>query len=279
MIGESPQRAQVGDLQIAYQRYGDQTAPVIVLIRGLGTQMIEWSPAFVEALVNGGLGVVAFDNRDVGLSSKLTATYPLEAMADDVTGLLAALAVDRAHVLGISLGGMVAQLVAHGAPERVRSLISVMSSSGAPGLPVASPEVREAMLKRGETADEIIAIDAANRQLFGSPAYPESETLRLTMARRAYERCYCPEGVARQLEAATADGSRAERLAELRVPALVIHGADDVLLPPGCGEDTAARISGAELEIVPGMGHNIPDALAPKLAARVLEFIASRSPT
>jgi proline iminopeptidase len=278
MIGGEPQLVRVGDLELACQRYGDDSAPAIVLIRGLGTQMIEWSPVLVESFVSGGLGVVVFDNRDAGLSSKLTTAYSLGAMAGDVLGLLDALAVERAHVLGISLGGMVAQLVAHAAPNRVRSLISIMSSSGAPGLPTASPELREAMLKRGETAEEIIAIDAANRALFGSPGYPESKALREALARRAHERCYCPEGVARQLEAAMSDGSRAERLGELRLPALVIHGADDVLLPPACGEDTAARIPGAELEIVPGMGHNIPDALAPKLAARVLDFMASRAP-
>jgi pimeloyl-ACP methyl ester carboxylesterase len=264
----------VGNLQFACRHYGDPADPPIVLIRGLGTQMIEWSPRLLELLVAGGLQVVIFDNRDVGASSKLTQDYSIEDMAADVIAIIDALAFDRVHVFGISLGGMIAQLVAVKFPERVRCLFSVMSSSGARDLPVAAPEVREKMMKRAAGRAAIIALDASNRELFGSPGYPESETHRLAMAARVYERCYYPEGVARQMEAAMKDGSRVERLQQIRVPTLVIHGADDPLLLPACGEDTAQHIPGAEFQLVPGMGHNIPDGLAENLSKRVLDFIA-----
>ena len=269
-------KARVGDLDIAYRRRGAPDAPAMILIRGLGTQMIEWSPVLIDALVAGGLQVVIFDNRDVGASSKLTRSYELADMAADVAGLLDALRIERAHIFGISLGGMVAQLVAVRFPERVRSLISVMSSSGAPGLPTASADIRAAMVEQPQGRDAIIGHDAANRQLFGSPAYPETQAQRLAMAEAVYERCYCPEGVQRQLQAAVADGSRVERLKTISVPTLVIHGAEDPLLPPACGVDTARHIPGSELAIIAGMGHNIPDALAPELARRVLDFVARR---
>jgi pimeloyl-ACP methyl ester carboxylesterase len=264
---------EVAGLRFACQRTGDPAAPAIILIRGLGTQLIEWSPLLLQSLVAGGLQVIVFDNRDVGLSSKLDRGYRLQDMAADVVGLLEALQIERAHVFGISLGGMVAQLVAVDFPERVRCLFSVMSSSGNPELPAAAPEVRAKMLEPAVGRDAIIALDASNRALFGSPGFPESEATRLAMATRVYDRCYYPQGVARQMEAALADGSRVARLARISAPTLVIHGADDPLLLPQCGEDTARHIPGAELQLIPGMGHNIPDALAPDIAARVLAFI------
>jgi pimeloyl-ACP methyl ester carboxylesterase len=265
---------ETGGLKFACRRWGDPSAPAIILIRGLGTQMIEWSPRLVEALVAGGLQVIAFDNRDVGLSGKLDASYSLQDMAADVVGILSELNIDRAHVFGISLGGMVAQLVALHYPERVRCLFSVMSSSGNPQLPTAAPEVRQKMLEQASGREAIIALDAQNRALFGSPGYPESLETRMEMATRAYDRCYYPEGVARQYEAAMGDGSRVTRLQQIAVPTLVIHGADDPLLPVQGGEDTARQIPGAQLQIVAGMGHNIPDSLAPDIAARVLTFVA-----
>lgn len=263
----------VGDMSFAARRYGEDNAPAIVLIRGLGTQLIEWSPVLLEALVAGGLQAIIFDNRDVGASSKMQDSYALADMAGDVTGILDALEIERAHIFGISLGGMIAQLVAVNYPQRVRCLFSVMSSSGAPDLPPADRAVRDRMLERAVGRDAVIALDASNRQLFGSPGYPESEASRLTIATQVYDRCYYPEGVARQMEAALADGSRVDRLHQISAPTLVIHGADDPLLLPACGEDTARHIPAAELQMIAGMGHNIPDTLAPDIAARVLEFI------
>ena len=266
----------VGELQFAYTSHGNERDPAIVLIRGLGTQLIDWRPAFIAALGERGLRVIAFDNRDAGASSKLSESYVLDDMASDVVGILDALSISAAHVFGISLGGMIAQLVAVNFPERVNCLFSVMSSSGAPGLPAAAPEVREKMLEKASGREAIIALDASNRELFGSPGYPEPYKDRLAMATRAYDRCYCPEGVARQMEAAISDGSRVDRLKRITAPTLVIHGADDNLLLPECGEDTARHIPGAELKLIPGMGHNIPDSLAPEMVGLVTSFISHR---
>lgn len=270
-------RVTVGDLTFACRREGNPDDPAVVLIRGLGTQMIEWSEVFIAALVSGGLQVISFDNRDVGESSKLSGGYSLDDMAADVVGIMVGLGIDRAHIFGISLGGMVAQLVAVNFPERVNCLFSVMSSSGAADLPRAKPEVRQKMLERASGREAIIQLDASNRQLFGSPGYPETESQRLVMAARAYDRCYYPEGVARQMEAAMNDGSRVERLRRISAPTLVIHGAEDPLLLPACGEDTARHIPGAELQLIEAMGHNIPDSLGQLMAARVIEFVGRRS--
>ncbi len=272
----SPAMAQANGIELAYSDTGGN-APAIVLIRGLGTQMTEWSPALIEGLRQQGLRVITFDNRDTGLSSKLEGNYPLSAMADDVADLLDFLSVDRAHIFGISLGGMVAQLLAHQHPQRVLSLCSVMSSSGNPDLPSMADDVKEALFRQVEGREATVRLDAENREFFGSPRYPENERTRLAAARAAYDRCYCPQGVGRQLGAAMSDGSRVERLKTIDAPTLVIHGAADRLLLPACGEDTARWISGAELAIVDGMGHNIPDALAPHIVELVGGFIGRRA--
>ncbi len=264
---------EAGRLELACCRFGAPEDPAIVLIRGLGTQLIEWPATLVQGLVEAGLQVVIFDNRDAGHSSKVEVQYTLSDMAADVVALLDSLDIPRAHVLGISLGGMVAQLTAVEHPERVRTLFSVMSNTGDPALPGAAPEIRERLLRTAQGRAAVIELDAENREIFGSPGYPEPLEARRAAAERAYDRCYCPEGVARQMRAVIADGSRRERLRGLSVPALVIHGADDALVPPSGGEDTAACIPGAELELVPGMGHNIPAALGADIAQRVVGFI------
>lgn len=274
--GVNTMYAQANGIELAYADTGD-SAPAMVLIRGLGTQLIDWSDELIGGLRQRGLRVITFDNRDAGCSSKLEKDYPLRAMADDVVGLLDFLAVGRAHVFGISLGGMVAQLVAHHHPNRVLTLCSVMSSSGNPDLPPMDERVRQALIREAQGREAIVRVDAGNRNLIGSPSYPESVEERLVAARAAYDRCYCPEGVARQMRAAISDGSRVERLKTIESPTLVIHGADDVLLPPACGEDTARWIPGAELAIVAGMGHNIPESLAPRIVELVGDFIRHRS--
>jgi pimeloyl-ACP methyl ester carboxylesterase len=270
--------ADVNDVTLCYDVHGRRGDPAIVLIRGLGTQLIEWPPALVTGLVTAGLEVVVFDNRDAGLSSEMkpiagTAPYRLEDMANDVVGLLDRLQVERAHILGISMGGMIAQHVAFAHPQRTRSLISVMSSTGNPDLPAPSPEMRARLVETAATPEALIALNAANRVAFGSPAYPESLDERMTAARAAYERSYRPDGVARQMRAVIADGSRVDRLRRLSVPTLVIHGADDPLIPVAAGRDTAAAIEGARLEIIAGMGHNIPTALAPRIVEIVVAFV------
>jgi len=269
--------ADVNGLSLCYEIRGATDAPTIVLIRGLGTQLIEWPNALLDGFVHGGLRVVVFDNRDAGLSTEMTdadPAYRLEDMAGDVIGLMDHLRIDRAHVFGISMGGMIAQHVAMGHSARVRSLISVMSSSGNPSLPQPSADMRARLVESAESTEALIELNAANRAAFGSPGYPESREERLAAARRAHARSLRPAGVARQMRAVIADGSRVQRLRDLSVPTLVIHGADDALVPVAAGHDTAAAIPGARLEIIAGMGHNIPESLAPRIVAIVLDFIA-----
>jgi pimeloyl-ACP methyl ester carboxylesterase len=271
--------ADVNGVSLCYAVHGRPGDPAIVLIRGLGTQLTEWSQPLIDALVNEGLAVVVFDNRDAGLSTEMTDAggsppYRLEDMANDVVGLLDHLSIPRAHLFGISMGGMIAQHVALEHAGRVRSLISVMSSTGNPDLPMPSAEMRARLVESADTPEAAIALNAENRAAFGSPGYPESRETRYAAARAAYQRSHRPAGVARQMQAVIADASRVERLRRLSVPTLVIHGADDPLIPVAAGRDTAAVIPGAKLEIVPGMGHNLPDALAPTIVAIVAGFLS-----
>ena len=270
--------ARLKEAMLCYETRGAPTAPTIVLIRGLGTQLTEWPTALLDGFVAAGLHVVVFDNRDAGLSSECPGDppYRIEDMAGDVVGLLDHLRVDRAHVFGISMGGMIAQHVALGFPSRVRTLISVMSSTSDPSLPQPSPEMRARLVETAPNEDALIALNAENRAVFGSPGYPEPLAERLAAARAAHRRSHRPDGVARQMRAVIADGSRRERLRTLTVPTLVIHGADDPLIPLAAGRDTASAIPGARLEVVAGMGHNIPQALAPRIVELVAAFVRGR---
>ena len=268
--------AGVNGISLCYETYGETHSPTIVLIRGLGTQLIEWPIALLDGFVRSGLRVVVFDNRDAGLSTEMPETdrgYRIEDMAADVVGLMDHLRVERAHVFGISMGGMIAQHVAIGHAERVLSLISVMSSTSNPDLPQPSPEMRARLVEDAESTDALIELNAKNRAVFGSPGYPESLDVRLAAARRAHARSFRPAGVARQMRAVLADGSRVQRLRLVKAPTLVIHGADDPLIPAAAGRDTAAVIPGARLEIIEGMGHNIPETLAPRIVEIVIDFI------
>jgi proline iminopeptidase len=271
--------AKLGEIDIAYEVHGDDTGNDIVLLRGLGTQLIEWPATLLDGLVEGGLRAWTPDNRDAGLSTKLDNApgyppYRLEDMARDVIGLLDHVAVKQAHVLGISMGGAIAQHVAFGFPERVASLISVMSGSGNPDLPPMAPAQRELLTRVAADIEEAIVFDTEEREIWGSPGYPVSHSDRLAASRRAAQRCYAPEGSARQLQAVIADGSRVDRLRALGVPTLVIHGADDSLVPPAAGIDTAACVPDAQLELIPGMGHNIPPVLGPLLARHINRFVS-----
>jgi pimeloyl-ACP methyl ester carboxylesterase len=274
--------ADLADVSLYYETHGNPSAPAIVLIRGLGTQLIEWPRSLIDAFTQDGLYVVTFDNRDAGLSSEVERSlrdppYRLEDMADDVVGLLDALHVPRAHIFGISLGGMVAQHVAFRHAGRVASLISVMSTTGDPDLPRPAPEIQARLTVTATGEAAIVALNAEDRRVFGSPGYPESEDVRLAAARAAFRRSHRPEGVSRQLRAVLADGSRSARLRDVRVPTLVIHGADDPLIPVEAGEDTARVVPAARLAVVPGMGHNIPGALGPTIARIVVNFLQSES--
>jgi len=262
------------ELALCYESFGVGSGDWIILIRGLGTQLIEWSPQLIEGLVAAGLRVLVFDNRDAGLSDKIEADYRVEDMAADIAGLMDALHIMRAHIFGISLGGMIAQLFAYAYPERTMTLCSVMSSSGNPELPRAKPEVSAWLSIDADSREEYIRQDAESRVVFGSPGYPESEAERIEMSTRTYDRSFVPEGTARQMRAIMASMDRTQKLEAIQVPTLVIHGEEDAMLPLPHGEDTAQRIPGARFRALAGMGHNIPHSLAPQIVEMVTDFIA-----
>ncbi|HIG39121.1 MAG: alpha/beta hydrolase [bacterium] len=270
-------------ITIEYEQFGSPGNETLILVRGLGTQMIDWHSSLLQGLVTGGLHVVIFDNRDVGLSQKFTESgqpnmsnvrkgiealaYDLTDMADDVIGLMDALDITRAHVLGISMGGMIVQLVAARYPDRLLSMMSVMSSSGKPGLPPPAPAAQRSLMATPDPAagvDGIIASTAEGLLIVGGPQYPESLEERTAIARHRYERNYNPEGVARQMAAVVRNGDRTALLKTIVIPTTVVHGEDDPLIPVACGEDTASSIPGSVMIVVPGMGHAIPKSLVPE---------------
>lgn len=286
-------------IEIDAEEFGEKTGAPLLLIRGLGSQRTAWPEEFLAGLVERGHRVITFDNRDAGLSTKfqdsgsmdlaealgraargepIDAPYSLDEMGLDAVGLLDALEVETAHVAGISMGGMIAQLLAARHGERLRSLASIMSSSGASGLPGPTPEAAAALMSRPEDPNDrecVIRHAVETEKVFASPGYPPGDTYLRAVAERAYDRCYCPEGIGRQMLAVLSGMGRAELLKTIRVPTLVIHGVDDPLIPVGAGMDTAKRIPGAELRLVPGMGHDIAPGLAPTLAEAIAEHAAA----
>jgi len=279
--------ASANGITIEYEEFGDPAAPPLVLVMGLGAQMILWDEEFCSGLAARGHRVIRFDNRDVGLSTKLVAAgtpnilaamsgrlfgrkleapYTLSDMAADTVGLLDALGIRRAHVVGASLGGMIAQTLAIEHPARVRSLTSIMSTTGDPSLPMARAEAMAALLSPVPSDREgNVARAVRIFRTIGSPGFPFDEERVRRRAARSYDRCFHPAGPARQLLAIVASGSRRPRLARVRVPALVIHGAGDPLIPVEGGIDTAAAIPGAELLIIEGMGHDLPRGVWPQV--------------
>ena len=262
--------------------------PVVLLIMGLGMQLIAWPPALVQGLVEAGFRVVRFDNRDIGLSQhfdalgtpnllweglkyrfglKTTPPYTLQDMAHDALGVLDALQIDSAHVVGVSMGGMVAQRLALLAPGRVASLSSIMSSSGARGLPAASPAVTRVLLSRPAGKGKQAAIDHAVRlfKAIGSPGFPMPDAELRERVTQATERNLHPQGITRQMVAIVADSTRANALRGITSPTLVVHGRADPLVPFACGEDTARRIPGARLVGIDGMGHDLPAGVVDRL--------------
>jgi len=280
-------------IRIAFDTAGDPKAVPLLLINGLGLQLGSWPDEFVEGLVDLGFYVIRFDNRDCGLSTKfehagnpslamawiksklrlpLKPPYRLEDMADDAIGVLSALGVARAHVVGVSMGGMIAQLMAARHPARVLSLISMMSSSGRRGLPGPAPAVRRAFLRRPGAGGGIEAMVEHSVQLLqamASPAYPTPEKHLRRRVSRALRRNCCPAGVARQALAVAASGDRTPQLRTISAPTLVIHGAADPMVPLACGVATAEAVPGARLEVIEGMGHDLPAQLLERLLALI----------
>jgi pimeloyl-ACP methyl ester carboxylesterase len=281
-------------VQIEYEAIGPRDGEPMVLIMGLAMQLTAWPDQFCQGLAARGFRVIRFDNRDAGLSTKMPSIgwlattallagatlrmpvrppYGLPDMASDVVGLMDALDIERAHIVGASMGGMIGQIVAVEYPERVKSLVSLMSTSGDPTLPGPAPRVLQGLLRPRPLRDPErgIAQTADFLRLIGSPGFPADEAELRVKILRAIRRSYRPDGWARQLLAIQSARSRAQALRRIRAPTLVMHGADDPVIPVAAGRQTAARIPGARLRIIPGWGHDLPDALLPRLVAEIAD--------
>jgi pimeloyl-ACP methyl ester carboxylesterase len=294
-----PASVKVNDIEIVYDAFGDPGSPPILLIMGLGAQMIAWDEEFCVQLAAQGYWVIRFDNRDVGLSTKLDeagvpdalemmqaqaqgkaiqAPYTLREMADDAIGLLDALEIESAHIVGASMGGMIAQTVAIHYPERVSTLTSIMSTTGDPKLPPPKQEAMAVLVVPTPTDREsCIERSIQDQRVLSGPGYQFDEARARRHAERAFDRGVNPAGVARQLAAILASGSRKEALRSVSVPTLVIHGDADPLIPVEGGIDTANSVPGAELLIIEGMGHDLPPAVWPQVIETIAHHAAQKS--
>ena len=286
---------------IEYESLGSASSPTILLIMGLGMQLTNWPDAFCQRLVDAGFRVIRFDNRDIGLSGKVhvgrrmnmklallaaflklpvRAPYLLDDMVVDTVGLLDALDIKSAHVVGASMGGMIAQLMAAHHPTRVSSLTSVMSSSGNRRAHRGTPEAMRVLMARPTDPSNVNSVIEHTMKVYsviGSPGYPQHKDELRARITRNFNRSYHPAGTARQLLAIMASGDRRALLQKISAPTLVIHGADDKLVPVAAGRDTAHHIKGAKLQIVPGMGHDLPPGLQPILADAIAAHCAQHS--
>ena len=279
-------------LDIAYERFGDPELPPVLLLMGLGTQMLGWPDGFCDALVGRGIHVIRSDNRDIGLSSHLSdapapdlaaifrgdtssASYTLSDMAGDTVGLLDGLGLESAHLVGASMGGMIAQTIAIEHTDRVRSLTSIMSSTGSPSVGQATRRAMAALLSppagtRSEAVDRTLSI----LRVIGSPGFELDEADVRWRTGLAFDRAHDPVGVSRQLAAIAASGDRTSALRSVPVPTLVVHGADDPLVNVSGGRATARAIPGAELVVLDGMGHHLSRELWAEIARHIGELVA-----
>ena len=284
---QPPQIARANGIDLCYEIFGDAGAEPMLLIMGLGAQMIHWDDDFCRQLAARGFRVIRFDNRDIGKSSHLSggkrltavellklrflkipvaAPYGLRDMAEDVTGLMDALGIKSAHLVGASMGGMIAQEIAISFPQRVRSLTSIMSTTGNPKVPQPSREAAALLMAPPPTTkEEFFERFAQTWKILRVGSFPQDEALDRSRAERTFARGLNPAGVGRQLRAILASGSRKERLRQVRAPTLVIHGTVDPLVRPEGGKDTAASISGAKLLMIEGMGHALPIPMWPQI--------------
>src|SRR5207302_7287467 len=284
---QPPQIARANGIELCYEVFGDAGAEPMLLIMGLGAQMIHWDDEFCRQLAARGFRVIRFDNRDIGKSSRMTggkrltpfemlklrflkipvaAPYTLSDMAEDTVGLMDVLGIKSAHLVGASMGGMIAQELAISFPQRVRSLTSIMSTTGHPKVP---PPTREAaavlMAPPPATKEEYFERFAQTWKILRAGSFPQDEALDRARAERTYERGLNPAGVGRQLRAVLASGSRKERLGSVKAPTLVIHGTVDPLVRPEGGKETAASVPGAKLLMIAGMGHALPIPMWPEI--------------
>ncbi|GAA6137206.1 alpha/beta hydrolase [Arenicella sp. 4NH20-0111] len=289
-------------LRFCYEEFGTDNSNVIVLIMGLGTQMISWPEDFCESLASNGFRVIRFDNRDIGLSQKvdteretnllklllrqkmglkINAPYTLRDMACDTIGLLDFLEIDAAHWVGASMGGMIAQLLAAEYPDRTQSLTSIMSTSGKPNLPQTPLKVVRQMMTRPSIANRDAYLDHALKTwaLIGSPAYPPSKEELTHKILRSVERSSYPTGYRNQVAAIMESGDRRGILRKIACPTLVIHGKADVLVPVEGGLDTAHNIRNAKLELIDGMGHDLPKELLPMFSKLIAKHACDAAKT
>lgn len=283
-------RLSANGISLEVEDHGPPQGEPLLLVMGLGMQLTAWPDELVQLLVARGFRVIRFDNRDAGLSQgfdalgvpnlpvaamkfafhlPISAPYPLKALADDAAGVLDALGIAQAHVCGASMGGMVAQLMAVHHPRRVKSLTLMMTTTGSRRLPMATPEVRRALLSRPENPRDPASVAAhlgRFMHLIGSPGYRPDPAWMQAQLRAAVDRAYRPAGTARQLVAVAADGDRSRRLAPVRLPVQVIHGQADPLVPVAAAHDLARKLQGAGLDIIDGMGHDLPLPLLPRFA-------------
>ena len=286
-------------LSFEYETFGDSKNPTVLMIMGFSAQMTMWPVELCHGIASRGYQVVRFDNRDIGLSEKLdgagavnvmeafmkaasgqpiSSPYQLNDMAADAVGILDALKIDKAHIVGASMGGVIAQLVALNYPQKTKSLTSIMSSTGRPGLPPSSPEALAVLTQPPPATDRESRIPHAMKvwRIIGSkqPYAADDAELRAVAEREVDRTPYYPQGIARQLVGVLASPPRHEMLKNVKAPALVIHGADDPLVNVEGGKDTAASIPGARLKIIPGMGHDFTSKLVPVYLREISDFIS-----
>jgi pimeloyl-ACP methyl ester carboxylesterase len=296
--GGSVAKTKANGIEIEYETFGRKGDPALLLIMGLGAQLTLWPESLCEGLAGQGFFVVRYDNRDVGLSTdfdkwgvpdlmgafarlmkgeKVEAPYLLGDMAADAIGLLDALDIDRAHMVGASMGGMIAQVIAGTYPQRTRSLVSIMSTSGRIGLPMGKPEAVAMLssLPEGPAREQLIAHGIKLRSVIGSPGYPTDPARMRALVERNIDRRYYPAGAARQYLSIMVSGPRVDLLKTVKVPTLVLHGEDDPLLPVECGRDVASLVPGAKIETFPGWGHDVPEQMVPKLVGSISGFCKS----
>jgi pimeloyl-ACP methyl ester carboxylesterase len=294
----APAFARANGIDLCYDTFGDSAAPPLLLIMGLAAQMIAWDDDFCAALSGRGFRVIRFDNRDIGLSTRFTAAglpdvaaaflaamqgrpvaapYRLRDMAADAVGLLDALSIGTAHVVGASMGGAIAQTLAIEHPQRLRTLTSIMATTGAPDLPPPAPEALAALFKPTPTDQAgYLASYLQTWQVLRGPGFPLDDARDLERAGQNFARGLHPPGVARQLVAVLASSSRREALRSVGVPTLVIHGRADPLVPVECGIDTARAVPGAEPRVIDGMGHALPIALRPQIIDAIARHAGER---
>ena len=285
---------QANGIQIEYDTFGKRSGRPLLLVMGLGAQMIHWRAEFCEQLADAGHFVVRYDNRDVGLSTKfdsaglpdmpaimgqmaagepISTAYSLNDMAGDGFGVLDALDLPAAHICGASMGGMIVQAMAIRDAKRVKSLTSIMSSTGNRELPPAKPEAMAALMSpAGTNREEVLARSLSVSKIIGSPGFPQDPAEVQARALEAYERAFYPVGVARQMAAVAANGSRKGALQKLDIPALVIHGKADPLVPVEGGIDTHEALRGSQLMVIDGMGHDLPRQVWPQIVSGITQL-------